>query len=263
MQPKIFDNGFVPPGARAPFIPDREIQEWRVSDKILKLKNGSIVGFKSAEAGPSAYQGAQKDIIHFDEEHAHNIYNEACIRIGAGRRLRVYGTATLLPGQGETGGVTWVYSEILKPFLDGKRTDVGCFGASMYDNPYLLPQDIAVAESHYPPESVEGRIRIGGEWLPGLSGARAYPSFDAKIHVRPQPEPRPRIPLCLGSTKSSGWTRATWEKCAICLKTIIRGTPGSCGFTAMLPEKTELPRRALVITGPYRTICARIHLHCG
>lgn len=195
MQPKIFDNGFVPPGARAPFIPQREIQEWRVSDKILKLKNGSIIGFKSAEAGRSAYQGAAKDVVHFDEEHEKSIYNEACIRIGAGRRLRVYGTATLLPPEGNIGGVTWVYSEILKPFLEGKLSGIGCFGASMYDNPHLLPEDIAKAESKYPPESTEGRIRIGGEWLPGLSGSRAYPMFDSRIHVKVQNEPQPRRPL--------------------------------------------------------------------
>ena len=50
VQPKYFDNGFVPPGAtHPPFIPSHEINEWRVSDSILRLKNGSIIGFKSAE----------------------------------------------------------------------------------------------------------------------------------------------------------------------------------------------------------------------
>lgn len=196
IQPKIFDNGFCPPGNAPPFIPQREIADWRISDKILKLKNGSLVGFKSADSGISSYQGAEKDWIHFDEEHPRNIYGEACIRVGAGKRLRIFGTATLLPPEGRIGGVTWVYSEILKPFMEGRRKDIGCFSASIYDNPYLLADELVRLESRYPPESTEGRIRLGGEWLPGLSGARAYVSFDSRLHVRPQPAPQIRRPLC-------------------------------------------------------------------
>ena len=51
VQPKYFNNGFVPPGQiHAPFIPPHEIADWRVEDQILKLKNGSIIGFKSADS---------------------------------------------------------------------------------------------------------------------------------------------------------------------------------------------------------------------
>jgi hypothetical protein len=32
IQPKYFDNGFVAPGSHPPFIPDREIAEWRIKD---------------------------------------------------------------------------------------------------------------------------------------------------------------------------------------------------------------------------------------
>ena len=59
IQPKYFNNGFMPPSQTSePFIPDREIDQWRVSDQILKLKNGSIIGFKSADSGRIKYQGA-------------------------------------------------------------------------------------------------------------------------------------------------------------------------------------------------------------
>ena len=195
LQPKYFNNGFHTPGSRAPFIPEREILEWRASDKVLKLKNGSLVAFKSAQSGVSAYQGVERDWIHFDEEHPKNIYNEAAIRVGAGKRLKIFGTATLLPPEGKIGGVTWVYSEILKPWSEGKLKDVACFSASIYDNPHILREEIRILESRFPPESTEGRIRLGGEWLPGLSGSRAYPQFDAAIHVRPQPEPWPNRPI--------------------------------------------------------------------
>lgn len=61
IQPKYFDNGFVPPGAtHQPFIPPHEIAEWRQQDQVLKLKNGSIIGFKSADSGRSKYQGPRR-----------------------------------------------------------------------------------------------------------------------------------------------------------------------------------------------------------
>jgi len=46
IEPMYFDNGHVGAGNYPPFIPDEEILEWRRKDKVLKLKNGSIIGFK-------------------------------------------------------------------------------------------------------------------------------------------------------------------------------------------------------------------------
>jgi hypothetical protein len=36
---------------------------------------------------------------------------------------------------------------------------------------------------------------LNGEWLPGLTGARAYPAFDRAVHVRPAPPVTPYLPL--------------------------------------------------------------------
>lgn len=195
IQPKYFDNKFVPPGAsHEPFIPEREIEEWRVADQILRLKNGSIIGFKSADSGRSKYQGAEKDWVHFDEEHPKEIYDEATIRVGA-RRLRLFNTCTLLPPVGQVGGVTWVFSEVIDKFTAGTLPNVGVFGSSIYDNPHIPRDEITKLESRFPPTSTEGRIRLGGEWLPGLSGARAYTAFDRRLNVRPQPILNLRRPL--------------------------------------------------------------------
>lgn len=195
IQPKYFDNGFVPPGSsHVPFIPNREIDEWRVADQILKLKNGSIIGFKSADSGRTKYQGAEKDWVHLDEEHPKDIYDEISIRVGS-RKLRIFNTCTLLPPLGQTGGVTWVFPIIIEPFLSGKLGNVGLFGSSIYDNPHIPRSEIAILESKFPPESREGRIRLGGEWIPGLSGARAYTAFDRRLNVRPQPLINLRRPL--------------------------------------------------------------------
>jgi hypothetical protein len=69
------------------------------------------------------------------------------------------------------------------------------FSASNYDNPHLDRAEIARLESVYPEGSVQRRIRLNGEWLPGLTGARAYAAFDRALHVRPQPPIQPRLPL--------------------------------------------------------------------
>ena len=195
IQPKYFDNGFLPPGAtHEPFIPEREIKEWRISDQILKLKNGSIIGFKSADSGRLKYQGAEKEWIHFDEEHPKSIYDEAIIRVGA-KPLKLFTTCTLLPPEGQVGGVTWVFNEVVKPFQRGTLQYVLVFNASIYDNPHIAQSEVEFLESKYPEGSTQRRIRLNGELIPGLSGSRIYAGFDHKLNIREQPEIMLRRPL--------------------------------------------------------------------
>lgn len=199
VQPKYFENGFVPAGSsHRPFIPEREIEKdgWRVSDQVLKLKNGSIIGFKAVADGRATFQGAGKDWIHYDEEPEKQVYTESTLRIEAGRRLRIFGTCTLLPPEGQIGGVTWVYTEIAKPILDGKPSRVRIFQASIYDNTHLPTEEIALLEAKYPEGSTERRIRLDGELLPGLTGSRAYGAFHYGIHVVENMGLESRRPLC-------------------------------------------------------------------
>jgi phage terminase large subunit-like protein len=196
IQPKYFDNGFVPPGAtHEPFIPKREIAEWRVSDQILKLKNGSIIGFKSADSGRSKYQGAEKDWIHFDEEHPKGIYDESIIRVGA-NPLQIFTTCTLLPPEGIVGGVTWVFTEIVQKWKKGILENTEIYNASIYDNPHIPRDEISFLESKYPEGSDQRRIRLNGELIGGLGGSRVYSGFRYQLNVREQPEIALRRPLC-------------------------------------------------------------------
>lgn len=196
-QPKFFNNGLAAAENHAPFIPDREIQNWNKNDNTIFLKNGSVIEFKTAEAKTISFAGAGLDWVLIDEECPKSIYDELTIRIGGGRRLRIIGACTLLPPEGEVGGVSWIYDEKIKPWLkDPRAVDWRIFGASIYDNPYLLPAEIHRLESRYPVGSAERAIRLDGEYLPGLQGARAYGNFDARIHVREQPEWQMRRPLC-------------------------------------------------------------------
>lgn len=186
IQPKYFDNGYVPPGStHEPFIPEHEIENYHKADNILKLKNGSIVGFKSADSGRTKFQGAEKDWVHFDEEPPKGIYEETVIRVGA-RTLNLFGTCTLLPPEGQVGGVTWLFNDIVKAVQNATKLNVGLFSGSIYDNPYIDRIEIARLESIYPEGSTQRRIRLNGELLPGLGGSRAYPGFTQLLNVRPQ-----------------------------------------------------------------------------
>ena len=197
LQPKYFNNGFVPGGAsHQPFIPDSEIEDWRAGDQILKLKNGSLIGFKSAESGREKFQGAGKDWVHFDEEPRKELYEETVIRVEGGRVLRVFGTCTILPPEGVAGGVSWLFPQIIQPWQAGNLSDVGIFTASIYDNPFILPEEIRRLEGIYPEGTVANRIRLKGELLPGMGGARAYSNFTEQLHVKSQPSIHPRRPLC-------------------------------------------------------------------
>lgn len=196
MQPKIFDNHKVPPGqSHPPFIPDREIEHWYADDYILKLKNGSLLGFKSIESSAKKFPGVGRDWILFDEEPTPQIYEETTIRVEAGRRLRIFGAATLLPPEDQVGGVSWMFEAMIDPFLEGRLPGVRLFSGSIYDNPHLDPEEIKRLESKYPPGTPEHDIRLLGKWLPGLTGARAYPNFDATLHVKPQPPMSTARPL--------------------------------------------------------------------
>ena len=196
IQPKYFDNGFISKGvSHPPFIPAYEYrkEDWRVTDQILRLKNGSLIGFKSCDSGREKFQGADKDWIHFDEEPDYEVYKESSIRIGSGRLL-IFGTCTILPEAGRSAGISWVYQDIIKPWKEG-RSKIEVYNASIYDNPHLSKSEIEVLEAKYPEDSVERKIRLDGELLAGLLGARAYVPFDARIHVKRQPEIHSRRPL--------------------------------------------------------------------
>src|SRR5215510_1917506 len=196
IQPKYFDNGFVPPGQRsAPFIPPHDIDQWRVDDQVLKLKNGSIIGFKSADSGRRKYQGSEKDWFHMDEEHPWEIYEEAAIRVGA-RPLRFFCTATILPPEGAQVTISWVFPKIINPWLEGRLPHAAVFGASIYDNPGIDRSELARLESIYPEGSTARRIRMEGEWLPGIGGSRAYSAFQRNLHVRMQPPISPHRAIC-------------------------------------------------------------------
>jgi len=194
MQPKIFDNGYVPPGAHLPFIPPHDLlggsveRAWSESNKILKLRNGSLIGFKSCDQGNASFYGTGKDGIVFDEPPSESVYNECTIRVEAGRSLWIRGGATLLPEKGQTvEGISWLFDRKFDPWMRGVGRDrLGVFTASIYDNIFLPREEIERLESLFPEGSLERRIRLNGELLRVAGGVRAYPAFNRSIHVNPK-----------------------------------------------------------------------------
>jgi phage terminase large subunit-like protein len=189
MQPKMFDNGYVPAGAHRPFIPAHEIKPngWHAGNNVLRLKNGSICGFKSCDQGQQAFYGVGKDAVIFDEPPTESVYNECVIRIEAGRKLLIRGGATLLPEEGQTvENLTWMFDKLFEPWQRGDNRDrLDVFTASIYNNPHIGREEITRLEAMWPEGSIERRIRVNGELVRVAGGVRAYPGFSRGVHVNP------------------------------------------------------------------------------
>lgn len=195
IQPYMFQNGFGAPSVH-PFIPDWEIEDWSVSNQVLRLKNGSVCGFKSADSKRKKYQGAGKDWIGFDEEHPEDIVEEATIRVGK-NPLILFTAATLLPPEGTVGGVTWLYPKVIVPWKKGELPKVGIYTSSIYENPHIPLSEIERLEAKYAAGSLQRKIRMEGELLPGLGGARLYSSFEYERNCRAAGELLPMMPLAM------------------------------------------------------------------
>lgn len=186
VQPKLFANGAGVEDGRPKMIPASEIKSWNITNQTLVLKNGSVNIFKSCDQGPAAFQGEALDDIDFDEVPDEDVYRESTIRVGGGQRLLIRGAATILPPPGEPGGVSWMYPKKVRPWLDAGRKDddLDIFTASIYDNPTILPSEIARLEREFPPGSPEGMIRLKGMLLPTIGGSIVYGgSFLRSYHM--------------------------------------------------------------------------------
>lgn len=199
--PQLFEGA---PGI-TPFIPATEIAQVRTTPdfEVIGRDDWKVV-LKSSEQGREKFAGAAIDEVDYDEPPHWPIYNECAIRFGANKRCLVRMAATLLPSPGEAGGVCqWLWSEKIEPWLH-KRTDpkdLKIINVAMSDNPYITDEQLAVARRLYAAGSLDYRIRILGELLPGLVGARCYSAFERRLHVNAKLGPDaidPLKPLYLG-----------------------------------------------------------------
>lgn len=211
IQPKIVTTAHTAAETHPAFIPPSEIDSWNINDQIWRLKNGSMIGFKSADAGRDVFQSAARDLVAFDEICEWEVYKEATFRVpGGNRKLMIRLAATLLPPLGVPGGVSWYYPNKIKPWWNAGNKEnrtgnphptLDIFSIGMRDNPHINREEIARLEDMYPdPNDPERRIRINGELLSTIGGTLAYTGFNAGVHIDRSvvPEHRdPRFPLCL------------------------------------------------------------------
>jgi hypothetical protein len=210
LQPTLFHNG-ADLASQGTFIPDEEIADWNITNQTLLLKCGSIILFKTCEAGELAFQGADIDLAAFDEVPPQPVYTETTMRVGGGRRLWIRGAATILPPPGVPGGIRWIYNVKVKPWIEVGGNDhtphMDIINLRLLDNPHILPEEKERLVAMYPPGSAEYRIRILGELLPTIGGTPVYGAYDRRYHEnyalspivngahRPQVEPH--LPLVL------------------------------------------------------------------
>lgn len=211
IQPKLVRTAYTAAETHPAFIPDVEIEGANINDQTWRLKNGSFITFKTADAGPSVFQSTARDLIAFDEICAYDVYKEASMRVAAGRRLLIRLAATLLPPPGMPGGVSWYFPQKIKPWWKAGNKEntpnaqnpdkfLEIFSMGLRHNSHIPLEEIERMESLYAPDDPEGRIRINGELLETIGGVRAYPYYNQGIHfdAKITPENRDyRTPLLL------------------------------------------------------------------
>lgn len=116
--------------------------------KEIKLKNGSVISFKSYEQGREKWQGAGKRLIWFDEEPPQDIFDEATVRVEAGQQLDIIMTMTPVKG------MTWVYDRL---FMATNNKDLFISTAGWDDNPYLTQEQKDQMERGLTDEALEVR----------------------------------------------------------------------------------------------------------
>lgn len=210
IQAKMVTTAYTAAETHPAFIPPSEIDSWNINDQTWRLKNGSMIGFKTADAGRDVFQSAARDLVAFDEICEWEVYKEATFRVpGGGRRLLIRLAATLLPPVGVAGGVSWYYPQKIKPWwaagnkenqINNPHPYLDIFTMGIRDNPHINREEIQRLEDMFPPGSLERRIRLDGELLPSIGGTLAYTAFNRNMHLDANiiPENRDaRTPLCL------------------------------------------------------------------
>lgn len=157
------------------YIPAKDIEHISIlRDKIIKklrLKNGTVIEFKSYDQGREKFQGTGKRLIWFDEEPPKDIWKECFVRIEAGQQLDVILTMTAVKG------MTWVYNEI---YLNTNNPDLFVSEAGWNDNPWLTDEQKTQLARGLSPEEL--KVRREGKFVKRVGLVCAW--WDRTKHIR-------------------------------------------------------------------------------
>lgn len=157
------------------YIPESQIEDTATIRKgiysWIKLKNGSLINFKSYEQGRSKFQGAAKRLIWFDEEPPHDIWQECLVRQEAGVPLDIILTMTPIKG------MTWIYDEI---YLSSDDQLYFVSEAGWDDNPWLTEEQKGIMSRGLTPEAIE--VRRYGRFTKRVGMVCSW--WDREVHIR-------------------------------------------------------------------------------
>lgn len=161
------------------YIPEDQIEDTTTIRKgiysMIKLKNGSVVNFKSYEQGREKFQGAGKRLIWFDEEPPHDIYEECVVRQEAGQPLDIILTMTPIKG------MTWVYDEI---YLSADSGMYYVSTAGWDDNPFLTEEQKDIMSRGLTQEALA--VRREGKFTKRVGLVCNW--WDRMVHLKSYPE---------------------------------------------------------------------------
>ncbi|MBD3300323.1 MAG: hypothetical protein GF347_03145 [Candidatus Moranbacteria bacterium] len=152
-------------------LPQSMIADVRIADRIVKLTNGSIIGFKSNDSGWQKYQGTSMHAIWLDEEHDFEVFNECKMRL-------IDTDGIMLISATPTKGMTWMFTELYEQ-KDTGNIDVGVVEGSMDDNPYLSEDSINEMMAGLSEQEIQ--IRRYGKFVE-LQGL-IFPNYKTDVHV--------------------------------------------------------------------------------
>jgi phage terminase large subunit-like protein len=157
------------------YIPEKDIEHVEyLRGRIIKkmrLKNGTIISFKSYEQGREKFQGTGKRLIWFDEEPPKDIWEECFVRVEAGQQLDVILTMTPVKG------MTWVYDDI---YLATNNPDLFVSTAGWDDNPFLTEGQKEQMARGLSKTSLQ--VRKEGKFVKRVGLVCAW--WDRSVHIR-------------------------------------------------------------------------------
>lgn len=141
------------------------------SERILTLRNGSTIEFKSYDQELDKFAGTSRHFTHFDEEPPQHIYNECMARLVD---TDGYSWLTMTPVE----GMSWVYDTLYLPGTEGHK-HIEVIEVDMLDNPHITE---AAAERYLSSLSEDERkAREHGTFV--HLGGLVFKTFSKELHV--------------------------------------------------------------------------------
>ncbi len=150
------------------------LKSWRETDKMIELTNGSTIAFKSVDSGWEKFQGTAKDLIAFDEEPSHKVWQEC--------RMRVVSTkGDIVVAMTPLHGMSFMYDEVYEKWMEARlsKKEVECFISRTADNPYIDREEIVRIEESFFDEEKEARLEGNFVEFAGL----IYKEFNRNTHL--------------------------------------------------------------------------------